>query len=169
VRVGWDFIQRDVPMIIDYMPKGELMVRSTSYTTVESSLDGGQSWQTVPGMLSNMPPKLFDWGDRVVVATTSGIWISEDSGRDWRQIADVGGRAAALVGDELIVANTSGAVTAVGLPDGAIRTMPRLPKGSYHTPQLAASRGALFLTSAAPEMLRLPEGASEWDPIAPAR
>lgn len=164
-EVDWRFVQRDLPMIIDYMPTDEMLLRTTSYTTVEISHDDGQSWQTVPGLISNTPPQLFEWKDDVAALTTNGVWLTRDSGRTWQKLSEQGGRAATLVGDELVVINSNTSVSAVTLPGGEVRALPRLPSGTYFSPELARSQDALYLTGGGPDLLRLAEGASDWESI----
>lgn len=165
----WSFVQRDAPMIIDYMPTEQMQVRSTRYGTVEISRDGGDHWEEVRGVVSSVPPHLYEWRDRIVVVTIGAVWIADAAGRDWQQISDVGGGDSTLRGDEVIVADTDGNVAAVALDQIRTRTLPDAPLESSFRVDLAAADDALLISNDVGDLMRLPDGASQWQPAHPLR
>jgi hypothetical protein len=168
-QLDWEFIRNDMFMIIDYLPRDDFSVRATRYGTVESSLDQGETWQIVPGVIGSLPPRIFEWGEDVAVATTHGVWISRDGAQSWQKVHARGGRAAALVGDEVVVADSQGRVSAVGLIDEATRELPGLPGGAFGGLQLGVSGQTLVAASYTPEVytLTLQDEPSQPDPQQP--
>jgi hypothetical protein len=170
----WEFIRDDMFMIIDYMPRDEFLLRATRYGTVESSMDAGQTWQLVPGVIGSLPPRIFEWGEDVAVATTHGVWITRDDAQSWEQLSNQGGQTAALVGDEVVVANLDGQVLGVALDDGTTRELASLPVSPHWDLQLAVSGETLIVANHGPELFRLPlEPASpdpaQWQRVDPAQ
>lgn len=168
-QLDWEYIRNDMFMIIDYMPREEMSVRATRYGTIEVSYDAGETWQAVPEVNGSLPPRIFEWNDHVAVATTFGVWFTRDDAHTWEKLSIHGGEAAALLGDELVVANRSGEVSAVSLADKSVRELPSLDATLIQTLQLGVVGDRVVVATNHSEVLQLSGASQQWEQVHPAR
>lgn len=168
-RLTWEYVRNDMFMIIDYLPRDEVILRATRYGTVEASRDAGESWSTVPDIRGAQPPRIFESADAVAVATTDGVWLTRDDAQSWQKLSIHGGASAALVGDEVLVATSEGRASAVSLVDESIRRLPRLPDPAAGAVDLGGVDQTVVATNGGPDILMLTPDDSEWQRVDVAR
>jgi hypothetical protein len=166
-QLDWEYIRNDMFMIIDYMPREEMSVRATRYGSIEVSYDAGETWQAVPEVRGTLPPQLFEWGESVAVMTTSGVWLTSGDANNWEKLAIHGGEAGALLGDELVVANRSGEVSAVSLADMSVRELPALDPSIIQTLQLGVVGERMVVATGHSEMLQFSAASQQWEQVDP--